>query len=202
MVTTAEQESASPVPRPANSGRRPAARKAGGGGRQRGGPRGGGSTGRPRRHAAAPQRARDRRDRQHERRHGRGDRQCRGPGASASTGGPTRCARSPPRRCEPVDISTCTAASGPDRSATACAANPPACRAIPASHNGWRAAGTPAGAVPPTTAARRPPALFHGRSSPVEHGGGQRGHDHYHHGDHSRNGASCQAIRKSPPFQW
>ena len=35
--------------------------------------------------------------------------------------------------------SICTVASGPDRSATACAANPPICAAIPSSHRGWRA---------------------------------------------------------------
>ena len=35
--------------------------------------------------------------------------------------------------------SICTVASGPDLSATACAANPPICAAMPASHRGCRA---------------------------------------------------------------
>jgi hypothetical protein len=35
--------------------------------------------------------------------------------------------------------SICTVASGPDRSAIACAAKPPNCAANPSSHKGWRA---------------------------------------------------------------
>ncbi len=38
-----------------------------------------------------------------------------------------------------TDTSICTVASGPERNATACAANPPICTAIPSSHKGWRA---------------------------------------------------------------
>ena len=37
------------------------------------------------------------------------------------------------------ETSICTVASDPDRSATAWAANPPICTAMPSSHNGWRA---------------------------------------------------------------
>ena len=38
-----------------------------------------------------------------------------------------------------ADTSICTVARDPDRSATACAANPPICTAMPSSHRGWRA---------------------------------------------------------------